>query len=167
LTALFKGIIWAIIMNKKINAKFFFKFWALNLIWMIIVCGLMIFLISSIFMKFQPNETNYSISILAMNLYFLLVLYFTTIMYYAFAKTGKIKETIKVLWTIGIKKIHKFVMPAFAIVIIVIILSIILLPLKLLPEIAMSIITAPILLFLIHWIRNYLTNVIEDEKIKL
>ncbi|MEM4282596.1 MAG: hypothetical protein QXU88_00600 [Candidatus Woesearchaeota archaeon] len=106
----FKGMVWAVIIGKPSLAAFgkgfYWKFFALNLVWF--VFSLPLFSLLLLFSRYVAVLANsatlaFVLSIVLM----LLFLHLLTTMHYSFAKTQLVGKSLASIFTIGFGKIHR------------------------------------------------------------
>ena len=147
LMSIFKGIIWAKTTGTKITLKLISKFLALNLVW----TGfwfIVVFLISYIIESAAVP--------MAMVIAIALGLYFTNTLYIIFIKKPQFKSIIHAL-KINIAKIHLFLLPYISIGFL---FYIVLKASSLIKSAYSQIIARIIIIFLIAFIRYYISNLV-------
>jgi len=146
-----KGLIWNLTTNRKLNLKFLKKIFLLNLIWL---PSWIILLLLIVFGVTATSSPLFIIIIL------LLAVYLSNILYPLFMgnnKLGMIKKT----FSVGITKIHHFIIPYTVIVI----LFFIILQIYRLIAANMYIniyITYVLLLIFVAWLRYYFVEIVHD-----
>ena len=147
--SVFKGLIWMATTNKKFEFRFFRRFLLLNLIWLpswLLLVFLFVVIIS------QETFPIFMIAALAA------AFYFTNILYPLFLKESKLSR-IKEAFGLGIKKIHYFIVPYAAIIILFFIIlnayNFIAVRLNLNPNVFFG-----ILLIFIAWMRHYFVEIV-------
>ena len=140
----FQGIIHSILLKKKFNINFFWKFLILNIIWAL-PWSILFFII------LLGTKVTYFVFIFTICL--LLFFHFSFILYLLFTKNNKFSDIKKAL-KIGTAKIHYFILPYFLIFITFMILS----------QVALlklgNIIMLLIFIVFFSWWQYYIKNVI-------
>ena len=147
--SLLKGVIWSLTVNKKLNLEFFKKFLILNLIW--IPSWFLLAFLATVAIR----EGTAPLFVLVI---FILTFYFTNILYPLFLKQNKL-AMIKTSFSLGIRKIHYFIIPFAIIIISSLIIS------RIYNLIALNINLNPNVLLLIGiiyvaWLRYYFVEVV-------
>lgn len=148
--SLCRGFIWLRIFSKPLKFVYFAKFLLLNIIWMIIVLGLILFASTVIYRGVG--------AVIAL-IIFLLSIHITTCLHFSFTKTRKIWQSIGKALKIGISKITRFGhLYCYAFIVLVIIQQIFRLRL----ESKLLILIAMLLLILYSaWYRLYMYTVLK------
>lgn len=111
---IFKGIIWVNILKKRFDLKYFKNFLALNLLWFIPWAILLVLVIVLV----RQNASAYIVLFL-----FVLLMHMSGVLCIAFAKENKIINSIKQAFSIGIGKIHLFLVPYTILIILFVVVS--------------------------------------------
>ncbi len=140
---IFKGIIWSIILKKKLKLTYFYKFYTLNLIWL----GTIIIL----FILIQPTSPTIVLPLL------LIITYLTLIINITFTLKEKVFRTLAESFKTSITKLPKYLPTLILIIITFILLSIVSLIFKNASQLIQVIISIIFLLVFMAWSRNYFT----------
>lgn len=172
LYSLLKGYIWSLILDKKINFKYFRRFVLLNFVWFLI---LMLIIIALAYMTKSVEEASFApllpilafLSLLTKHPYFsavllLIMLHTTALLQIFFREEPNIKSIKNSFKTF--KKFHLFLLYYIFILIPLIIITAVGYALRYLPEMASNIISAIILVVFITWLRFYLVLIVEGIK---
>ena len=149
LMSIFKGIIWAKTTGTKTTFKLISKFLALNLVWTSF-WFIVVFLISYLV---EPAAAP-----MAMLIAIILGLYFTNTLYALFMKKQQFKSIIHAL-KLNISKIHLFLLPCISIGFL---FYIVLRASSLIKSAYSQIIAGIIIIFLIAFIRYYISNLVYE-----
>lgn len=150
----FKGMIWAKILNKKFDVRFYRRFALFNLLWIIpwaLLIVVLLFTIKSAIVFW------YILGVIV------IFLHFTSIICVLFEKDKKFLKILKDTFTAGIKNIHYFVIPYLLIALIFFALVYILSLFRFLPWQIHAIFFVLVLLIYFAWTRIYVSNIILNK----
>lgn len=150
----FKGLIYNVILKKKFNFRFYYKFALLNLI--LLIAALIILALPIVIFK------NTVWPVLVYTLLFL-ISYLTINIYVNFTEKREIFRSIKNGVSFGISKIQHFLIPFIIIFITFVILNFLLLATNVLSDTLAGIITLILLLLFLAWTRYYLILVVKKH----
>ncbi|MBI4450958.1 hypothetical protein HY642_03210 [Candidatus Woesearchaeota archaeon] len=159
LYALFKGLIWLVVLRKQPSWKYFSKLFMLDVVWL----ALWMF---AFLLVFVTVKDDYAFP--AQALWFLAFIHFTGILHYRYALHGSGKSFGEA-FSIGTGKLGRFILPFVVFIVVLALLSKILWPILPHPEskpldtlMLLVVIFAPIF----AWFRPYIASVagIEDSK---
>jgi hypothetical protein len=111
---IFKGLIWVAILRKRFSLKYFKNFLALNLLWFIPWTILLLLVVILV----RQRASAYMVLLL-----FILLMHLSGVLCITFTKKDKIINAIKEAFCIGIGKIHLFLVPYLALIILFIVVS--------------------------------------------
>lgn len=154
--ALFKGFMWNTIMSKKLSWSYFKGFFALNLLWFLIWAAASIIIYIG---ARQPYRLYIQLG------YFLLLFHFTTILYIVFTRIHKVKKSIKLAFSLGVRKLGYFIIPYIYAVVIYAVIS----QLLRLADPATRIgtfITVVVTILFIAWLRLYAYSIAKEIRVQ-
>jgi len=156
--ALFKGLIWTKILKKKFTWKYFRKFIALNLLYVLFAVVVFILPVLLVLLGIKAGFWLLFLQII-IGIILIMYFYFRTISNILFAKTKKISSFFK-SFEKGADKFKKLIIPLLYIVLIFMIISLISMILNIFPEIIVMIFSSILLLAFISWARIYFVKLI-------
>ena len=156
--ALFKGLIWTKILKKKFTFKYFRKFIALNLLYVLFAVVVFILPVLLVLLGIKAGFWLLFLQII-IGIILIMYFYFRTISNILFAKTKKISSFFK-SFEKGADKFKKLIIPLLYIVLIFMIISLISMILNIFPEIIVMIFSSILLLAFISWARIYFVKLI-------
>jgi hypothetical protein len=149
---IFKGLAWCLTLKKKLNLRFFLRFFLLNLLWLGLFAALVV-LFAIIF-----KESIVPIHIILLGL---LWMYFTNIMYVFFVKKESVKS-IKKAFKVAFTKAHCFILPYAVLAVLLLAIVFIANLLASLPYAVGLAITTLLMLLYLAWARFYIVEVVES-----
>jgi hypothetical protein len=149
---IFKGLIWTTIMGKKFTSRYFKKLFWVNVSWFLL------WLVTSLIIYYGAS-VKYRIYV--QGIYYLLLFYFTTILYILFTRKNVIKRTISKALSLGVRKVRYFIIPYIYAVIIFVIISQLFRVIN--PATKLGMFIGVILtIFFIAWMRLYIYSIAKD-----
>ena len=151
LFSLFKGLIYAILLDKRFTARFYLKFLSAALIWLIF--WLLIFTFIANFIRLELR-IYFNIASL------MLMLYTAGILFTAYAIYEKIGACFRHAFNL-LKRTHLFIFPYLLIILALIVLNLLSIMLRLMPDLAAAIISFIITVFFLSWSRIYVISIVK------
>lgn len=148
----FKGLIWTTIMGKRYTKKYFKKLFWVNVIWFLL------WLITSLIIYYGARA---SYRVYVQGIYYLLLFYFTTILYILFTRKNVIKRSISKALSLGVRKVRYFIIPYIYAVVIFVVISQLFRIIN--PASKAGMFVGVILtVFFIAWMRLYIYSIAKD-----
>ncbi len=140
--------IWSTIIGKKFNFRTALKLFLVNIVWI----PVFIMALVGIFLALAPWPlASLIISIIAL----LILLHISCCFHYSYVREERLVIAFEKLYSIGVLKFHKFLLPGLMIFVFFIIASLIAYPFQLISEAAYSIAVALLMLLLVVWSEMY------------
>lgn len=159
-----RGLIWAKLLDKRMTLRYLWKFFLLNLIWILlwaiilIAAGMILYNTAS-----AGSPTALILGIIFVLLYLIMV-YFMYILYYKFTEgDNRIFRSLKETFVTGITRFTKLGLPFLLIIATIIIAAVFSMVFKLLPDIIMNILSTILVFAVFGWVKLYAAEVLKER----
>ncbi len=140
--------IWSTMIGKKFNFRTALKLFLVNIVWI----PVFIMALVGVFLALAPWPlASLIISIIAL----LILMHISCCFHYSYVREERLAIAFKKLYSIGVLKFHKFLLPGLMIFVFFIIASLIAYPFQLMSETAYSIAVALLMLLFVVWGNMY------------
>lgn len=161
--SLSRAFMWTKLLDKKLTGKYIGKFYLLNMIWMLLVSVLFI-IASVVFYSVASASAVGGIVVgIIMALLLVIVVYFMYILYYKFSHELKIFRSLLDMIVLGVTKLPRLILPLLLVVCTLAVVTALSYVLKLLPQIAMEIISYLLFFGIFGWVKLYAADVLKEK----
>lgn len=161
--SLSRAFMWTKLLDKKLTGRYIGKFYLLNMIWMFLVSVLFI-IASVVFYSVASASTVGGIVVgIIMALLLVIVVYFMYILYYKFSHELKIFRSLLDMVVLGFTKLPRLILPLLLVVCTLAVVTVLSYVLKLLPQIAMEVISYLLFFGIFGWVKLYAADVLKEK----